>query len=158
MRSIDYSALRGLKTGALGGLVGAAVLGLLAGLSAFVLDQEVFYVTIATKLGFSSPVLTGWALHFLVGLVAGGVFIAITALLKRFALDTTRKSFWVGLLGGISIWVVVYVPVADLLAPTDLSNLMFAGGSFIFHLVYGVVTALVSLWLIRRSVRAQLTA
>jgi hypothetical protein len=158
MRSVNYSALRGLKAGALGGLVGAAVLGVLAGLSAFVLDQEVFYVTIATKLGLSSPVLTGWTLHFLVGLVAGGVFIAITALLKRFAFDTTRKSFWVGLLGGIAIWVVVYVPVADLLAPTDLSNLMFAGESFIFHLIYGVVTALVSLWLIRRSVRAQLMA
>ena len=156
MRSIDYSALRGLKAGALGGLVGAAVLGVLAGLSAFVLDQEVFYVTIATKLGLSSPVLTGWALHFLVGLLAGGVFIAITALLKRFALDTTRKSFWVGLLGGIAIWIVVYVPVADLLAPTDLSNLMFAGGSFIFHLVYGVVTALTSLYLIRRTMKPHL--
>ena len=158
MRSIDYSVLRGLKAGALGGLAGAVVLGVLAGLSAFVLDQEVFYVTIATKLGLSSPVLTGWALHFLVGLVAGGVFIAITALLKRFALDTPRKSFWVGLLGGIAIWIVVYVPIADLLAPTDLSNLMFAGGSFIFHLVYGVVTALVSLRLIRGSVRTQLVA
>jgi hypothetical protein len=157
MRSVDYSALRGLKAGALGGVVGAGVLGLLSGLSAFVLDQEVFYVTIATKLGFSSPIITGWALHFLVGLLAGGVFIAITALLKRLALDTTRKSFWVGLLGGIAIWIVVYVPVADLLVPTDLSNLMFAGGSFIFHLVYGVVTALVSLWLIRRSVKTQLT-
>ena len=157
MRSIDYSALRGLKAGAVGGLVGAAVLGLLAGLSAFVLDQEVFYVTIATRLGFSTPIVTGWALHFLVGLVAGGVFIAITALLKRFALDTTRKSFWVGLLGGIAIWIIVYVPVADLLAPRDLSNLMFAGGSFIFHLVYGVVTALVSLGLIRRSVKTQIT-
>src|SRR5205807_7362304 len=107
----------------------------------------VFYVTLATRLGFSSPVLPGWALHFLVGLVAGGVFIAITALLKRFALDTTRKSFWVGLLGGISIWVVVYVPVADVLAPTDLSNLMFEGGCFIFHLVIGVVTAIVFSWL-----------
>jgi len=138
-------------------LVGAAVLGILAGLSAFVLDQEVFYVTIATKLGLSSPIITGWALHFLVGLVAGGVFIAITALLKRFALDTTRKSFWVGLLGGITIYVLVYVPVAELLVPTDLSNLMFAGGSFVFHMVYGVVTALVSLWLIRRSVKTQLT-
>lgn len=157
MRSIYYSALRGLKAGAIGGLVGAAALGLLTGLSAFVLDQEVFYVTIATKLGLASPVMAGWALHFLVGFLAGGVFIATTALLKRFALDTTRKSFWVGLLGGIVIWILVYVPVADLLAPTDLSNLMFAGGSFIFHLVYGVVTALVSLWLIRRSVRTQLT-
>src|SRR5438046_9349378 len=103
MRSIDYSALRGLKAGALGGLVGAAVLGVLAGLSAFVLDQEVFYVTIATKLGLSSPVLTGWALHFLVGLLAGGVFTVITSLLKRFRLDTTRKDLWVGLLG----WIVI---------------------------------------------------
>src|SRR5258708_18066347 len=144
MRSSDYSALGGLKAGALGGLVGASVLGVLAGLSAFVLDQEVFYVTIATKLGLSSPVLTGWALHFLVGLVAGGVFIAITALLKRFALDTTRKSFWVGLIGGIAIWVVVYVPVADLLAPTDLSNLMFAGGGFLFPPVFRGGTAPVS--------------
>ena len=157
MRIDGYSALRGLKAGAVGGLVGAAVLGVLAGLSAFVLDQEVFYVTIATRLGFSSPVITGWTLHFLVGLVAGGVFIAITALLKRFALDTTRRSFWVGLVGGITIYLLVYVPVADLLAPTDLSNLMFAGGSFVFHMVYGVATALVSLWLIRRSVKTQLT-
>jgi hypothetical protein len=158
MRPSGYSAFRGLKAGALGGLAGAAVLGVLAGVSAFVLDQEVFYVTIATKLGLASPGLTGWALHFLVGLTAGGVFIAITALLRRFALDTARKSFWVGLLGGIAIWIVVYVPVADLFAPADLSNLMFAGGSFIFHLVYGVVTALVSLWLIRRSVRTQLAS
>src|SRR5437660_4847868 len=116
MRPIDYSTLRGLKAGALGGLVGAAVLGVLAGLSAFVLDQEVFYVTIATKLGLSSPVLTGWALHFLVGLVAGGVFIAITALLKRFALDTTRKSFWVGILCGIAYWNDVYESCAVCLA------------------------------------------
>jgi hypothetical protein len=156
MRPSGYSAFKGLKAGAVGGLVGAGVLGILAGLSAFVLDQEVFYVTIATKLGLASPILTGWALHFLVGLTAGGVFIAVTALLKRFALDTTRKSFWVGLLGGMTIWIVFYVPVADLLVPADLSNLMFAGGSFIFHLVYGVVTALVSLWLIRRSVKTEL--
>jgi hypothetical protein len=153
MQFPSYSAFRGLKAGAVGGIVGALVLGVLAGLSAFVLDQEVFYVTIAGKLGLPSPYLSGWALHFAVGIVAGGIFIATTALFKRFALDTTRKSFWVGLLGGIVIWIFVYVPVTDLLAPADLSNLMFDGGSFIFHLVYGVVTALVSLSLIRRSVR-----
>jgi hypothetical protein len=152
----QYSVARGLKAGAIGGIIGALVLGLLAGISAFILDQEVFYVTIARKLGLVSPAITGWALHFVVGLVAGGVFIATTALIKKFALDTKRKSFWVGLLGGIAIWVVVYVPVADLYAPTDLSNLMFAGGSFVFHMVYGVVTALVSLWLIRRSVSPKL--
>src|SRR6266568_3605830 len=99
MQFPTYSAFRGLKAGAIGGIVGALVLGILAGLSAFVLDQEVFYVTIAGKLGLPSPFLSGWALHFIVGIVAGG--------------------------------------------------------SFIFHLVYGVVTALVSLSLIRRSVRTK---
>jgi hypothetical protein len=158
MQTTNYSPSRGFKVGAIGGLVGAAVLGLLAGLSAFALGEEVFYVTIATKLGLASPLITGWALHFLVGLVAGGVFVAVTALIKRFALDTTQKSFWVGLLGGIAVWLVVYVPVTDLLVPTDLSNLMFAGGSLIFHLVYGVITALVSLSLIRRSVKTQTIA
>jgi len=34
---------------------------------------------------------------------------------------------------------------------------MFAGGSIIFHLVYGVVTALTSLWLIRRTVIRPIT-
>ena len=155
MQFPSYTAFRGLKAGAIGGIVGALVLGVLAGLSAFVLDQEVFYVTIAGKLGLPSPFLSGWALHFAVGIVAGGIFIATTALFKRFALDTTRKSFWVGLLGGIAIWILIYVPITDLLAPADLSNLMFDGGSFIFHLVYGVVTALVSLSLIRRSVRTK---
>src|SRR5436309_7167819 len=86
MQFPSYSAFRGLKAGAIGGIVGALALGILAGLSAFVLDQEVFYVTIARKLGLASPLLTGWALHFLVGLIAGGIFIATTALFKRFAL------------------------------------------------------------------------
>jgi len=54
-----YSVTRGLKVGAVGGIVGALVLGLLAGISAFVLDQEVFYVAIAQKLGLASPGITG---------------------------------------------------------------------------------------------------
>lgn len=152
-----YSVRRGLKAGALGGVVGALVLGLMAAASAFVLDQEIFYVTIAQKLGLTSPNITGWVLHFVVGIVAGALFIGSTALIQRFALDTRRKSFWVGLLGGIVIWILIYVPISDLLVPSDLSNLMFAGGSFVFHLVYGVVTALVSLWLIRRTVKPTLT-
>ncbi len=85
------------------------------------------------------------------------MFIGITGLISKFALDTMRKSVLVGLLGGIGVWVAVYVPVTSLLVPADLSNLMFAGGSFIFHLVYGVVTAQVSLSLIRRGIKAKTT-
>ncbi len=135
--------------------MGSVALGALAVISAFALDQEVFYVSVAKALGLGSPDFTGWALHFLTGTVAGAVFIGITGLIRRFALDTVRKSFWVGLLGGTWIWVVVYGPVTGLLVPADLSNLMFAGGSLIFHLVYGIVTALVSLPLIRRSTKTK---
>ena len=129
----------------------------MAGVSAFILGDEVFYVQIAAKFGLVDPSITGWVLHFIVGLVAGAVFIAATAVLRRFALDTTKKAFWVGLAGGIAVWVIVYVPVTDLFAPTYLSDLMLAGGSLLFHLVYGVVTTVVSLSLIRRSIRTKTT-
>src|SRR5256885_15425252 len=102
MRSMDYSAFKGLKAGAIGGLVGAGVLGLLAGLSAFVRDQEVFYGTIATKLGLSSPALTGWALHFLVGLLAGGGVLQFTARLQGVGRVITGKDFLVGLVRGVT--------------------------------------------------------
>ncbi|TMI38706.1 hypothetical protein E6H26_00030 [Candidatus Bathyarchaeota archaeon] len=102
-----YTVTHGLKVGALGGVVGALVLGVLAGISAFILDQEVFYVTIAQKLGLASPEVSGWALHFAVGIIAGSLFIATTALIQRFALDTRRRGFWDGLLAGVVIWIVV---------------------------------------------------
>jgi hypothetical protein len=152
MQAGRYSLTRGLRAGAVGGFVGSGVLGALAGLGAVAPNQEVFYVSVAKALGLGSPDLTGWALHFLTGTLAGAVFIGITGLISKFALDTKRKSVWVGLLGGIGVWVVVYVPVTSLFVPADLSNLMFAGGSLIFHLVYGIVTALVSLSLIRRNI------
>jgi len=152
-----YTAIHGLKIGALGGVVGALVLGVLAGVSAFVLDQEVFYVTIAQKLGLALPEVSGWALHFAVGIIAGSLFIATTALIQRFALDTRRKSFWVGLLAGVVIWIVVYVPVTGILLPEDLTNTTFAGGSFVLHVLYGIVTGIVSLSLLRRTVRLKTT-
>ncbi len=82
-----------MKAGAIGGIAGALALGILAGLSAFVLDQEVFYVTIAGKLGLPSPFLSGWALHFIVGIVAGGIFIAVYGVVTALvSLSLIRRS------------------------------------------------------------------
>src|SRR2546427_8175248 len=68
----SYSPIRGLRAGAVGGFVGSLVLGALAGLGAIALNQEVFYVSVAKVLGLGSPDVTGWTLHFLTGIVAGG--------------------------------------------------------------------------------------
>jgi hypothetical protein len=73
-------------------------------------------------------------------------------------LTTSKKAVWVGILGGIVIWTVVYVPVTGILVPDDLTNTTFAGGAFVLQLLYGVVTAVVSLSLLRRTVKTKTIA
>ena len=159
MQPLTYSVPRGLRAGAIGGFIGSIVLGILGEIGALAMNQELFYTTIARKMGFGdSSVLGGWTLHFLVGIIAGSLFIGATAAIRRFALTTTKKAIWVGILGGIAIWIIVYAPVTAILVPDDLTNTTFAGGSFVLHMLYGVVTALVSLPLLRRMVRTKTTA
>ena len=153
-----YSVSRGLRAGAIGGFIGAIVLGIFGEIGAIAMNQELFYTTIARKLGFGdSSVIGGWALHLLVGIIAGSLFVGATAAIRRFALTTTKKAAWVGILGGIAIWIVIYVPVTGILVPDDLTNTTFAGGSLILHVLYGVVTAVVSLSLLRRTVKTKIT-
>lgn len=159
MQQPSYSASRGLKIGALGGLVGAVVLGVLGGFGSLAMNQEVFYVTIAKKLGFGdSSLVGGWALHFIVGLVAGAVFVGVTGQVKRFSLTNIRRSLWVGTLAGVAVWIVVYVPVTGILVPADLTDATFAVGSLVLHIVYGIVTSTVSLSLLRRPVKTGISA
>ena len=123
------------------------------------MNQELFYTTIAKRMGFGdSSVLGGWTLHFLVGIISGSLFVGATAAIRRFALTTTKKAVWVGILGGIAIWMVIYAPVTGILVPDDLTNTTFAGGSFVLHLLYGVVTSVVSLSLLRRKVPTKIAA
>ena len=154
MQPISYSVAKGLRAGALGGFIGSIVLGITGELGAISMNQELFYTTIAKKLGFDGySVLGGWTLHFLVGIIAGSLFIGATAAIRRFLLTTIKKAIWVGILGGIAIWIVVYVPVTGVLIPGDLTDATFAVGTFVLHLLYAVVTAVVSLSLLRRTVK-----
>jgi hypothetical protein len=158
MQPIPYSVSKGLRAGAIGGFIGSIVLGITGEIGALAMNQELFYTTIARKFGFAdSSVLGGWALHFLVGIIAGSLFVGATAAIRRFALTTTKKSVWVGMLGGIAIWIVVYVPVTGILIPADLTNTTFAVGTVILHVLYGVVTSVVSLLILRRKVQAKTT-
>jgi hypothetical protein len=159
VQPITYSVSRGLRAGAIGGFVGSIVLGITGEIGALAMNQELFYTTIAKKLSFGDfSVLGGWALHLLVGIIAGALFVGATAAIRRFALTTTKKAVWVGILGGIAIWIVVYVPVTGILIPADLTNTTFAVGTFVLHVLYGVVAGVVSLSLLRRPVKTKTTA
>jgi hypothetical protein len=159
MQPITYSVSKGLRAGAVGGFIGSIVLGITGEVGALAMNQELFYTTVAKKLGFGDySVLGGWTLHFLVGIIAGSLFIGATAAIRRFILTTIKKAIWVGILGGIAIWVVVYVPVTGILIPGDLTDATFAVGTFVLHLLYAVVTAVVSLSLLRRTVKTKTIA
>jgi len=159
MQPITYSVSKGLRAGAVGGFIGSIVLGITGELGAISMNQELFYTTIAKKLGFGDySVLGGWTLHFLVGIIAGSLFIGATASIRRFILTTIKKAVWVGVLGGIAIWIVVYVPVTGILIPGDLTDATFAVGTFVLHLLYAVVTAIVSLSLLRRTIKTKTAA
>ena len=126
MQPFTYSVSKGLRAGAIGGFIGSIVLGILGELGAIAMNQELFYTTIAKRMGFGdSSVLGGWTLHFLVGIIAGSLFLGATAAIRRFALTTTKKAIWVGVLGGIAIWIVFYVPVTGILLPEDLTYTTF---------------------------------
>ena len=158
MQPITYSVPKGLRAGAIGGLIGSITLGITGEIGALAMNQELFYTTIARKLGVGDfSVLGGWTLHFLVGIIAGSLFIGATAAIRRFILTTPKKAVWVGVLGGIAIWIVVYLPVTGILVPDDLTNTTFAGGSLVLHILYGIVTAVVSLSLLRRTVKTNTT-
>ena len=159
MQPITYSVAKGLRAGAVGGFIGSIVLGITGELGAISMNQELFYTAIAKKLGFGDySALGGWTLHFLVGIIAGSLFIGATAAIQRFILTTIKKAIWVGVLGGIAIWIVVYVPVTGVLVPADLTTATFAVGTFVLHLLYAVVTAIVSLSLLRRTVKTKTAA
>jgi len=158
MQPITYSVSKGLRAGAIAGFIGSIVLGIFGEIGAIAMNQELYYTVAARRMGFGdSSVLGGWILHFIVGIIAGSLLIGATAALRRFSLSTTKKAVWVGVLAGVTIWVVVYVPVTGILVPEDLTNATFAGGSLVLHVLYGIVTAIVSLSLLRRTVKTKTT-
>jgi len=84
MQPITYSVPKGLRAGAIGGFIGAIVLGVFGEIGAVALNHELFYTTIARKLAFGDfSVLGGWALHLLVGIIAGSLFVGATASVRR---------------------------------------------------------------------------
>jgi hypothetical protein len=59
MQPITYPVSKGLRAGAVGGFVGSIVLGITGELGAISMNQELFYTTIAKKLGFGDFSVVG---------------------------------------------------------------------------------------------------
>ena len=127
---------------------------LIQGLIGFALTQsageEIFFVTVAKLMGLgSASFVGGWVLHIITGLIIGAIFVLITALVGAFRLTGIGKAVGVGIVAGIVVWTVWFVPLISVMISGSLSRGDLLIGALILHILYGTVTAAIARMLIR---------
>jgi hypothetical protein len=154
----------------LAGLISAMIIsGLLAVIDfASSTPSGTFFAVIGLSLGFSDPSsaqYVGLGLHTLTGTVAGNIFGQIALFWRKLIPYNMKRGVSFGLLLGISLWAVLFAPLATFGIQPKLDTFMITeantyahsianhfaglyyfvlGASLLFHLVYGAVFGLLA--------------
>ena len=154
----------------LAGLISAGIIsGLLAVIDfASGTPSGTFFAVIGLSLGFNDPSsaqYVGLGLHTLTGTVAGNIFGQIALFWRKLIPYNVKRGVSFGLLLGISLWVVLFAPLATFGIQPKLDTFMITeantyahsianhfaglyyfvlGASLLFHLVYGAVFGLLA--------------
>ncbi len=128
-----------------------------------------FFGLIGVSLGYYDPVmasLIGFGLHVLTGTIAGNIFGQVSLFWKRISPYNSRHGLKMGMIVGVVLWAVLFVPVATFaiqpmidmfnnsLSPNQYVYSLassFDGlyyiviiGSLAFHLIYGALLGYMS--------------
>jgi hypothetical protein len=127
-----------------------------------------FFAVIGLSLGFNDPTSAqyiGLGLHALTGTVAGNIFGQVALFWRKLIPYSMKRGISLGLMLGISLWAVLFVPLATFGIQPKLDSLMITGTntyahsianhfaglyyfvlatSLLFHLVYGAVFGLLA--------------
>ena len=128
-----------------------------------------FFGVIGISLGYYDPVsapLIGFGLHVLTGTIAGNIFGQVSLFWKRISPYNSTHGLKTGMIVGVILWAVLFVPVALLVIQPMLNSFSsgitpnqyvysivsnFSGlfsiiivGSLIFHLIYGALLGYMS--------------
>lgn len=127
-----------------------------------------FFAVIGLSLGFDDPAsaqYVGMGLHTLTGTVAGNIFGQVALFWKKLIPYNMKTGVYLGLVLGISLWAVLFAPLATFGIQPKLDTLMITetspyassianhfaglyyfvlGASLLFHLVYGAVFGLLA--------------
>ncbi|HXV88256.1 MAG TPA: hypothetical protein VD710_04075 [Nitrososphaeraceae archaeon] len=154
----------------LAGLISAMIIsGLLAVIDfASGTPSGTFFAVIGLSLGVNDPVsaqYVGLGLHTLTGTVAGNIFGQIALFWRRLIPYNMKRGVFFGLLLGISLWAILFAPLATFGIQPKLDTFMITetntyahsianhfaglyyfvlGASLLFHLVYGAVFGLLA--------------
>ena len=127
-----------------------------------------FFAVIGLSLGFNDPASAqkvGYGLHILTGTVAGTIFGQLALFWRKLIPYNMKRGISLGLLLGISLWAVLFAPLATFGIQPKLDTFMITeantyahsianhfagmyyfvlGASLLFHLVYGAVFGLLA--------------
>jgi len=145
-KNVVISSIAG---GVLGGIVMLIVL--MAGAMGMGLSATTFALVMGMGLGASmgSAVMVGVLGHFTVSIVAGAIFGGIVSFAKPLMLKNGPRSLVLGVVFGIVLYLVFFLPMAMTVFAPVMMNLMGAKAAmmlpdvlvigFIGHLLYGSV-------------------
>ncbi|MDE1852525.1 MAG: C2H2-type zinc finger protein [Thaumarchaeota archaeon] len=126
----------------LGGFFGALVMGLIAYMMLVPtpMGSAPFFVAAAMIMGMGSTSwIAGWMLHLVTGLVVGAIFGVAVAKVSGLRLKTAGRALTLGTIAGIAVWVVFFIPMMAMLMPALMGMGMMVAGSFVAHVVFGLV-------------------
>jgi hypothetical protein len=127
-----------------------------------------FFAVIGVSLGFTDPTSAqyiGFVLHILTGIAAGNVFGQISLFWSKIAPYNTREGIVKGMIVGMALWTVLFVPLATFAIQPRLDSFTYSapnqyiyniaahfkglymviiGGSLVFHLIYGALIGFIS--------------
>jgi hypothetical protein len=127
-----------------------------------------FFAVIGISLGFSDPVSAqyiGFTLHVLTGMAAGNIFGQISLFWSKIAPYSSKEGMVKGMIVGIALWVVLFVPLATFGIQPRLDSFAYSapnqyiyniaghfqglypiiiGGSLVFHMIYGALAGFIS--------------
>src|SRR4026208_501647 len=127
-----------------------------------------FFAVIGVSLGFNDPASAqyiGFALHIMTGMAAGNIFGQISLFWSKIAPYNSREGVVTGMVVGITLWTVLFVPLATFAIQPRLDSFAYSapnqyiyniashfkelytviiGGSLVFHLIYGALIGFIS--------------
>src|SRR5919205_3242522 len=127
-----------------------------------------FFAVIGASLGFNDPASAqyiGFALHIMTGMAAGNVFGQISLFWSKIAPYNSREGVIKGMVVGIALWTVLFVPLATFAIQPRLDSFAYSapnqyiyniadhfkglytvviGGSLVFHLIYSALIGFIS--------------
>jgi hypothetical protein len=148
----------------IGGIVGGILMliVLMAGAAGMGLPDSTFALIMGMSLGasMSSGVAVGLVGHFTVAIVAGAIFGAIVSYVKPLRMRNGPVSLLLGLIFGIVVYLVFFLPMAETVFASIMMKTMGAKAAmmlpdvllvgFLGHVIYGLALGAVAYFLGRK--------